>query len=98
VLGGFSSLGEKGKPSEQVAEEASLDLVANHSSGRPVEMHLADQLLLPMALAAGRSEFSTCRITPHLYTNAHVIRKFLPVRIEVEGQEYGPGLVSVERG
>jgi RNA 3'-terminal phosphate cyclase (ATP) len=95
VLAGFSSIGEKGKPSEQVAEEAALDLLAHHRSGEPVDMHLADQLLLPMALARGRSEFRTCRVTQHLLTNTHLIQQFLPVRIEVEGEEHRPGQVTV---
>ncbi len=95
ILAGFSSIGEKGKPSEQVAEEAALDLLAHHRSGEPVDMHLADQLLLPMALARGRSEFRTCRITQHLLTNAHIIQQFLPVRIEVEGEEHQSGHVTV---
>jgi RNA 3'-terminal phosphate cyclase (ATP) len=95
TLAGFSSIGEKGKPSEQVAEEAALDLLAHHRSGEPVDMHLADQLLLPMALASGRSEFRTCRITQHLLTNAHIIQQFLPVRIEIEGEEHDAGRVVV---
>jgi len=95
TFAGFSSIGEKGKPSEQVAEEAALDLLAHYRSGEPVDMHLADQLLLPMALARGRSEFRTCRVTQHLLTNAHIIQQFLPVRIEIEGEEHDAGRVVV---
>ncbi len=61
-----------------------------------VDMHLADQLLLPCALAPGRSEYTTCRITLHLLTNAEVIRMFLPAQIVIEGEENQPGRVSVE--
>lgn len=94
-LAGFSSLGERGKPSEAVADEACRDLLVHHAAGAPVDMHLADQLLLPMALAPGRSEFRTCRVTQHLLTNAHVIRQFLPAQIEIEGDEGEPGMVVV---
>jgi RNA 3'-terminal phosphate cyclase (ATP) len=95
ALSGFSALGEKGKPSEQVAEEASHDLLAHHASGHPVDMHLADQLLLPAALAAGRTIYDTCRVTPHLLTNAHIIRQLLEVEIVVQGEVDSPGHVEV---
>ena len=94
-LAGFSSLGEKGKPSDQVADEACRDLLAHHAAGAAVDMHLADQLLLPMALTSGRSEFRAGRVTQHLLTNVHVIRQFLPVEIEIVGEEGGPGAVTV---
>ncbi len=50
--------------------------------------HLADQLLLPMALAGGGS-FSCSKVTQHALTNAEVIARFLPVRITFEQQERG---------
>lgn len=95
-VAGFASLGKLGKSSEQVAEEAALDLLRHYGSGQPVDMHLADQLLLPMALAAGRSELRTCRLTTHAFTHAAVIRRFLPVQILFEGEEDRPGRIAVE--
>jgi RNA 3'-terminal phosphate cyclase (ATP) len=96
ALAGFTGMGERGKPSEQVATEAALDLLAQHRSGQAVDMHLADQLLLPMALAEGTSQFTTCRITQHLLTNAEIIQHFLPVDIEVDGELLGAGTVTVQ--
>lgn len=78
---GFAGHGEKGKPSEAVAEEACRAFLAHHQAGAPVDEHLADQLLLPLALTAGRSVFVTSAVTDHLKTNAHVIRQFLPVQV-----------------
>ena len=49
-------------------------------SAVPVGPHLADQLLLPMALAGGGS-FRTLAPTRHMTTNAEVIRLFLPVEV-----------------
>lgn len=95
-LAGFSALGKKGKPSEVVADEACHDLLSHHASGAPVDKHLADQLLLPLALAEGRSQFRTAQISRHLLTNAHIIRQFIPARIEIEGAEGEPGTVVVE--
>jgi len=96
-LAGFSALGAKGKPSEQVADEACRDLLAHHAARAPVDEHLADQLLLPMALAAGRSEFRAARVTQHLLTNAHIIQQFIPARIEIGGSEEEPGTIVIAR-
>ena len=98
VLAGFSVLGEKGKSSERVAEEACQALLEHHATGLAVEEHLADQLLLPMALARGRSGFYTSCVTQHLLTNAHIIRHFVPAHIEIDGDEGQAGEVVVERG
>ncbi len=96
AVAGFSALGAKGKPSEQVADEVCRDLLAHHAGGAPVDAHLADQLLLPMALADGRSEFRTLRVTQHLLTNAHVIRQFIPAQIEIGGEEGEPGTIIIQ--
>ncbi len=98
LVAGFSALGERGKPAEQVAEEAGRDFLRWWQSGATVEMHLADQLILPLALADGPSSFTTCRVTQHLLTNAWVVRSFLPVQVEVAGEEGGPGRVDVRPG
>ncbi len=97
VSAGFSALGQRGKPSETVAEEACRELLAFHrSQGAAVDLHLSDQILLPCAVAPGQSEYTTSRVTAHLLTNAEVIGRFLPVRISIEGSESEPGVVRVE--
>jgi RNA 3'-terminal phosphate cyclase (ATP) len=96
VTVGFSALGEPRKPSEKVAEEACTELIEHDENGAPVTPQLADQLLLPAALAKGRTEFRTSRITNHLLTNAHVIREFLPVEITIDGSEGDSGVVTVD--
>ena len=93
---GFVSLGKRGKPAEQLAEEAVGALVSFLSSGAAVDMHLADQLVLPLALAPGASRFTTSRITSHLLTVLDVVRLFLPeVEVCVEGESGEPGLVVI---
>jgi hypothetical protein len=52
---------------------------------------LADQVVLPLPLAAGESQFTTERVTQHLVTNAWVMNQFCPGRVRVEGEEGGPG-------
>lgn len=54
--------------------------------------HLADQLLLPMALAGG-GVFHTLSITDHTRTNMALIEQFLAVKFGVE--EMGAGLKEV---
>lgn len=52
----------------------------------PVGPHLADQLLLPLALAGG-GEFVTGEITGHTRTNAEVIRNFLSATFTFEPRD-----------
>jgi RNA 3'-terminal phosphate cyclase (ATP) len=69
----FSALGQLGKPSETVADETVAAFREHHDSDAAVELHLADQLLLPLALAKGASAFTAPRPTGHLTTNARTI-------------------------
>jgi RNA 3'-terminal phosphate cyclase (ATP) len=94
-VAGFTSLGELGKPAEQVAEEAVQDLQVYLEAGAAVDRYLADQLVLPLALAEGASCFSTEAVTEHLMTNAWVVNRFLPGRVRVEGKLGTPGACSI---
>jgi RNA 3'-terminal phosphate cyclase (ATP) len=95
-LAGFSSIGERGKPSEKVAEEAVDRFTAFDSRRGAVDRHLADQLLLPMALAGGRSEMTVSVISQHLITNAHIIRQFTDAQITIHGEKDESGSVMVQ--
>jgi len=79
VVTGF---GEKGTRAELVAERACREMAAYLDAGVPVAEHLADQLLIPMALAGG-GRFRTVPPTLHTTTNIDVIRRFLDVSIDV---------------
>lgn len=72
------SFGERGMSSEQVARQAVNELSAYLSSQAAAGEHLADQLLLPLALARAGS-FTTVTPSEHTRTNTRVIGKFLPV-------------------
>ena len=81
----FVGLGERGKRSEAVADEAVNQLLAFEAvPGAAVDPHSADQLLLPLAFAPGRSEFTVSEVTEHLRTNAHTIAAFLDRSITIE--------------
>lgn len=92
ALAGFTSLGERGKPAEQVAEEAAGELLVYLKNDAALECYLADQLVLPMALASGPSQFTTQLVTQHLLTNAWVVNHFLPGRVRVDGEEGQAGV------
>lgn len=90
--GGIGVLGRKGMPSETVAEQAVTELLELHDSGAATDEHLADQLVVPLALAQGPSAYTTRAITPHLATNADVVRAFLDRPIALDA---GKRLVTI---
>jgi RNA 3'-terminal phosphate cyclase (ATP) len=78
---GFSALGAKGKPAEQVAEEAARACLAFLDSGAAVDEHLGDQLLPYLALAPDRSNILVQGVSSHLRTNLWLVNRFLPGRL-----------------
>jgi len=85
----FSALGERGKPAERVGEEAAQFARKFLDTEGTIDEHSADQALLPLALAEGKSMFVSPTITNHLTTNAWLIEQFLPVSIEIIKKEKG---------
>ncbi|MDD4906697.1 MAG: RNA 3'-terminal phosphate cyclase [Methylobacter tundripaludum] len=94
-LAGFGAQGKRGKPAEQVAEEACFALLQHYRSGAALEQHLADQLILPAALCRGESVFGVERISPHLVTNAWVAERFGLARIDIVPAADGTGFVKI---
>jgi len=93
----FVGLGERGKPAEAVADEALAELFAYlDADGSAVDPHSADQILIPLALAPGRSEYTVSEVTEHLRTNVRTIRAFLDRDITVEeSADDGTGRVVI---
>ena len=91
----FFGLGSRGKPAESVADEAADQAIAFAQSGAPLDSHSADQIVLPLALAKGASEFRVQTITAHLTTNIAVIRMFIDRAIECDGEEGASGVVRI---
>jgi RNA 3'-terminal phosphate cyclase (ATP) len=87
-----TGIAQMGKSAESVATGAAKGLHRYLSSSAPVGVHLADQLLLPMALAQG-GMFHTHAISDHTETNMALIQQFLPVKFTVA--EVGPGVKAV---
>ena len=78
----FIGFGERGVPAEAVAARAVEEASQYEAAGVPVGPHLADQLILPLALAGGGS-FVTMPLMLHTTTNIEVVQMFLPVKVSV---------------
>jgi RNA 3'-terminal phosphate cyclase (ATP) len=80
----FVGLGKRGRPAEEVADDAVDQLLAFEAVEHgAVDPYSADQILLPLALAEGRSIYSVTEVTEHLRTNAATIRSFLDRQVEI---------------
>jgi RNA 3'-terminal phosphate cyclase (ATP) len=79
----FTGFGQKGKAAEAVAQEVVEQILLHDKAGLPVEAHLADQILLYMALRRDGS-FATGNLGLHATTNMAIIGRFLPVAFTVE--------------
>lgn len=77
-----TAFGERGVRAEAVAESALRELKAYLATGVPVGQHLADQLLVPIAMAGGGS-FLTMRPTPHTTTNVQTVGAFLDLDVSL---------------
>ena len=76
----FVGFGEKAVRAESVAKRTVAELRQYVAGAAAVGEHLADQIMLPMALA-GAGRFTTHSVSQHALTNAEVIARFLPVDI-----------------
>ena len=91
---GFTGLGKRGKPAETVAEEAVAALLAHHRSGAACDVHLADQLVLPAALAEGESAYTVARSSRHLETCLWLVEQFGIARGDIAHGEIARGAVA----
>jgi len=85
---GFSALGERGVPAEEVADRACREAAAFVAGSADVDEHLADQLLVAAALAGAETRFTAPRLTGHMAANAYVIEAFGIATVDIAD---GPG-------
>lgn len=87
----FTSFGDKGVSCEQVARALVAEVQAFQASSGALGPYLADQWMLPLALAVARggggAEFTCSALTEHARTNAAVIERFLPIRFTLGREE-----------
>ena len=84
-----TGFGQKGIRAEQVARKVFRQAQAYLNSAAPVGEFLADQLMLPMGLAARSgqtSRFRTTHLSEHSRTHKAVLEKFLDIEIQFETQ------------
>ncbi len=95
IVTGF---GQRGVKAEHVALGAYREAKQYIDTQVPVGPHLADQLLLPMGLAASQgqsSRFLTSALTDHSKTHIEILKRFLEVNISVSELEQDKWLVEV---
>lgn len=90
-VAGFDALGERGKPSETVADEAVDRFLGFHRGEAVVDEHLADQLLVFLALAGGR--LRAPRVTDHVASSLALVERF---GFDLALEERADGTVVVE--
>jgi RNA 3'-terminal phosphate cyclase (ATP) len=84
----FASYGDKGVSAEQVAQRLVKEVRAYLNAEAPVGPHLADQWMIPLALAGG-GEYLATEVTEHTRTNARVIEAFMPQRFAISATPLG---------
>jgi RNA 3'-terminal phosphate cyclase (ATP) len=89
-----TAFGERRLGAERVAQRAASEARRYLGASAPVGEHLADQLMLPLALLAG-GRYRTVEPSLHARTNAEIIGLFLPGAVRLEPDGRGGWLVSV---
>lgn len=83
----FTAFGRQGVRAERVATEAVEQVRQYLTANVPVGKYLADQIILPLSIAAwrdgARSQFCTLPLSRHSTTHIEVVKRFLEVPIEV---------------
>jgi RNA 3'-terminal phosphate cyclase (ATP) len=95
-LGGFTGLGRPGVPAERVADQAVDAFLEFARADAGCDPHLADQLVVPLALAGGTSRLTTSRVSRHLLTVLETAGQILGCPVQLRGAEGSPGSVTVE--
>ena len=86
---GSSSMGERGKPAEQVGEEAVDAFLYEVRSGAAVDRFTGDNLILWCSLAEGESDFTVSQLTKHTETAVELAQIFTGATIRVDSMENG---------
>lgn len=90
----FTGFGERGVTAEAVAEHVVSHVRRYLAAQVPVGEHLADQLLIPLALA-GAGAFKTLPLSSHSRTNREVIQQFLEVPMTIQDAENRNVIVKI---
>jgi RNA 3'-terminal phosphate cyclase (ATP) len=78
----FTGFGERGVSAEKVSQNAVKQVQEYLQYDLPVGRYLADQLLIPLAMA-GKGKYRTLPPTRHTHTNIEIVKRFLNVDIRL---------------
>lgn len=95
-LGGFSGLGSRNEDPDRMVDATVDELVEFARSEGACDPHLADQLVVPLALAAETSRLTTLRVTSHLGTAIALVQQMLGCPAQVRGEIGAPGSITIE--
>ena len=97
VSGVFCGIGEKQKRAERVATEVCAAAKRWIEAHVPVDEYLADQLLLPMAVAGGGAFRTLGPLTLHATTQIALLQRVMGIRVTTVDEDGGAVLVRVSR-
>ena len=93
----FTGFGQRGVRAEDVAMQALREAEEYLAADVPVGTHLADQLMLPLGIGAylgsGGGMFRTMELSLHSTTHLEILRRFLEIDVQVDGEDNGNCLV-----
>jgi RNA 3'-terminal phosphate cyclase (ATP) len=92
----FTGFGAKGRSAESIGEEVASEVEAYLGAGVPVGVHLADQLLIPLAMA-GAGAFRTLDLSLHAQTQLELLGQLAGAHFHVKPSSVGV-LVSLGGG
>lgn len=92
----FTGFGRRNYSLKNVAEDALREYSDYVGCDVPVYMHLADQLIIPMALS-GSGRFITSQPSMHTLTNAEVVKKFLGIDIAMNQLNEKQWMIRIEK-
>ena len=88
---GADAIGKLGVRAEEIGKQCAEELIASIKSNAALDKWMADQILIFLALAHGKSKITVEKTTEHCQTNMRVIEQMLDVKFEVDNN-----LISVE--
>ncbi len=91
----FAVLGERGTRPELLGDRLARTLLRFLEGESAVDPHLADQLIVPMALCGRGGRLTTSEVTGHLVTMVEVLERFGCVA-SLSGRRGGPGAIEVQ--
>jgi RNA 3'-terminal phosphate cyclase (ATP) len=93
---GGDSIGQLGKPAENIGERAADRFLESYLTNVPIDSFLADMLVIPLSLAKGKSRYRVAKVTEHLKTNLHIVSQILGCRYQIESSEEKGYIINIE--